>query len=414
MECKEKLGMKHGIRGPTGALAKDERMRVAAGVAATLAAYFVFIWACLASHRMDPSYFVCAGDRFVDVAALPGPMIVNAYSDGYDGEFYYRMALRPFSVKRVEIGICIDDVVYRAHRIGYPLLAWLGSWGSPRRAQWMMVFINWAALGALAGVGMAFVRRLGSSPWWGLVFAFSPAMILSLNRDLTDVLGAAFLASGLLSLRRGKTPWAVMFLTMAGLTRETTLVACAAIFLAWAWSWTRRDRRDAAPWVAWAIPIGVYLAWLSSVCLRCHEAPFAGSGRVFSFPLVAAVKYGVSLLSLSELRSNFLLLLGFFYYLAFGLAVALAFFRSRANAHEKIALLLYSLVPICANKDIWTGDYWAYMRCLGDFHLMGAIVLLGSKSRARWPIFGLMVVIWLFLFVVCANLHPMRFLGRVL
>ena len=63
----------------------------------TAAAYLVFLLMRLRAHGYDPSYFVTAGDQFVDVARVPGSLSVLKNSSGYDGQFYYRLALDPFT-----------------------------------------------------------------------------------------------------------------------------------------------------------------------------------------------------------------------------------------------------------------------------------------------------------------------------
>src|ERR1700758_5508700 len=79
----------------------------------------------LARNGFDPSVFIHAGDRFVDPAHLESPIIVKLHADGYDGQFYYRMALAPLRMQQAALGIRFDSPRWRVQRIVYPLLAWV-------------------------------------------------------------------------------------------------------------------------------------------------------------------------------------------------------------------------------------------------------------------------------------------------
>ena len=96
------------------------------------AAYMVFVLLRLRAHGYDPSYFVTAGDQFVDVARAPGSLSILKNSSGYDGQFYYRLALDPFTGRQTDFGITLDLPETRQSRIVYPLLVWLLSPGRVR------------------------------------------------------------------------------------------------------------------------------------------------------------------------------------------------------------------------------------------------------------------------------------------
>ena len=73
------------------------------------------------------SLFILVGSGptgFTQVNQLPpGVMIGDPNAAGYDGQFYYRLALDPFNWNKTAFGITMDQS-YRYTRIGYPALAW--------------------------------------------------------------------------------------------------------------------------------------------------------------------------------------------------------------------------------------------------------------------------------------------------
>ena len=101
---------------------------------------------------------------------------------GYDGEFYYRLALNPLAWGHWAFGITLDSV-YRIDRIGYPALAWLVAGGHRPFVPTALVLVNVAALGILGGLGAALARDAGRHPLWGLVFAGYWGLLWSLSRS---------------------------------------------------------------------------------------------------------------------------------------------------------------------------------------------------------------------------------------
>lgn len=59
------------------------------------AATTLFILGMLSRNDFNTSWFITAGDRFCDPHAGPN-LLVRKNSDGFDGQFYYRLALDPF------------------------------------------------------------------------------------------------------------------------------------------------------------------------------------------------------------------------------------------------------------------------------------------------------------------------------
>ena len=117
-----------------------------------------------ATSDWDASMFVRAGNVYGDPAQTPKSLTV-IHGIGYDGQFYYRLALDPFSGKLKEFGITLDKPGRRQQRILYPLLAWIVSGGGNASAVlWALIMINAIGLVLIAWVGTALVRTMGRSP----------------------------------------------------------------------------------------------------------------------------------------------------------------------------------------------------------------------------------------------------------
>src|SRR5882762_8506241 len=99
----------------------------------------LFLFGSLQRSDFNASALVTAGDRFCNPALVPRNLIVQNNSDGFDGQFYYRLALDPFTSKRTDFGITLDMPALRHQRILYPLLARILSLGYDSLIPTMMI-----------------------------------------------------------------------------------------------------------------------------------------------------------------------------------------------------------------------------------------------------------------------------------
>jgi hypothetical protein len=117
------------------------------------AIYITFTWIRLAANGFDPSSFVWAGDIFCDPLLVPSSLHAQKDYLGYDGQFFYRLALDPLTAEKTDFGITLDLPAYRAQRTVYPLIAWILSFGGrPSMVPTVMILVN---VLALCGIGWA-------------------------------------------------------------------------------------------------------------------------------------------------------------------------------------------------------------------------------------------------------------------
>ena len=95
----------------------------------TAIAYGTFALLRLHHFDYDPTAFIVVGDQMVDEQDLSSELRVLEDSGGYDGQFFYRLALDPFTNERTDFGIRLDAPAYRQQRILYPLVVWVVAGG---------------------------------------------------------------------------------------------------------------------------------------------------------------------------------------------------------------------------------------------------------------------------------------------
>jgi hypothetical protein len=255
----------------------------------SLMALGIVVARLLAPADGDISRFVVAGDNFVDPATVDPPIHVDDDSWGYDGQFFWRLAVDPleWDLDRHHHGVIFDSA-YRPPRLGYPLLAWGLSGGHAPWAATTLVAVNVLAYGAVAGLGAVLARRGGRSAMAGLLVAATPGLVFALSRDLSDVVALATVLAGIVAVQRGRWGWATVAWTGAVATREQALVVIAGYALWRLAGLVGRRARPAAADLPWLVPPVVVVALQLLVWARIGKLPIvAAQESNFTYPFGA-------------------------------------------------------------------------------------------------------------------------------
>ncbi|GEM_PF-310911 len=426
-----------------------------------LAALAIFVYSILVvSHlsraNWDPSVFIVAGDKVVNKKALSAPIIIIPNSKGYDGEYYYRLALNPFTSKRSEYGITIDAPSLRMSRVGYPFLAWaLSGGGNPALLRWVLIGINLVGLGVIVGAGAKLAARVGNPPWFGLLLGFYPGFVFTLLRDTTEIVATAFAVLGLLFALRLSFWTAALFWVGAVLTRETTLLyslgfACVVVFN------MVKSRRWHPQIIPIAVPGVIFCVWQYLLFIRWGVLPLkTDTGKNIGFPFfgiwhfltrnvtghhlgafvaicffAALVWFAVQLVGRFAFRfsSRASSLLGWLIYailiqtllrsLPFDSAlhgfyvgatlfcallicvVAVTVYRRSATPYMPVALTWtgYAVLFVCLLGPVWSEPY-SFLRAFSDCYVTGMILIIQTSLLSTYTasyLIGLMLpqAIW--------------------
>ena len=156
-------------------------------------------------------------------------------SDGYDGQFYYRLALEPFTDRQMKYGVAMDDPRYRQQRILYPLVVHLLSFGNHQMVPSLMVLVNFISIAVMGYLGGLYAQQYNRHALFGLVFPIYAGFFLSLSRDLAEVLEVTFVLAALLCLSKRRHLLAAILISLAILSKETALLIavgrCGSIHL---------------------------------------------------------------------------------------------------------------------------------------------------------------------------------------
>jgi hypothetical protein len=343
--------------------------------------------------------FILVGRHFATPSQLP-PGIPVAPTYGYDGQFFYRLALNPFNLAHTAYGIRVDRP-YRYMRIGYPWLTWLVSFGQHVLVPGMLVVVNIAAIGAIGYLGGMFARQGGRHALAGLLLPAYFGLLTSLARDTAEPLAAACLLGGLLAVRARRPVLAGLLLAFGALTRETVMVAVAALAIVRIIGAIRGGPGRARPGrddLAWALPTAAFAVWQVVVKLAVGTFPLLNDGgRNAGAPFVAplkALEFNLKHLSGHPFDQYNVWLLELAILTLFAVAALLCLRSTNAPGYERLAFVLY-LVEICVVTPSTWNSVDADLRSFIEVYLLSAIILLGTPRhhlRVWLPVLGAVLV----------------------
>jgi hypothetical protein len=338
------------------------------------------------------SLFIMAGQVYTNRAQLPRGLLLVP-SDGYDGQFYYRLALDPANWNKTAFGITMDQS-YRYTRIGYPVLAWLVSAGQHQLVPIALVVVNLVAVAVMAFLGGMFARDSGRHALWGLAFAAYFGLVISVGRDTAEPLAEACMLGGLLAYRRAESSarsprlmyalTAVLF-AVGAITRETILFAPAAIAVIRIIAILRRRANPGLADLTWVVPAAVYGALEVAVhfVVKGEFPLLASSSRNLTVPFKAmlhALKVETANINTSHLSPYDIALLEYATLAIIIFAGLAVLFVTTAPAHERLAFVFFVLQLGLLSGQIWNSTF-GEGRPLIEPYLMALVLLLATPQR---------------------------------
>lgn len=362
----------------------------------TGAVYLFFIGLRLGLYGFDPSSFITAGDRFCDPDLISEKIIILENSSGYDGQFYYRLALDPFTSKVSDFGVRLDTPPHRHQRILYPFIVWIASFGHGGYVPLLMIAVNFGALCLIGWFGGAYAQTMKRHALWGLVFSLYPGFILILARNLTEILEISLLMGCLLSIRKERQVLATIFLTLAIFAKETALLLSVGLLFSYLFPKGNKTNDNRIKWYLFGIPLFSYCAWQSFLFLHWHQFPVFSGGNQLGLPFVGLINFVLSNLSLKTITQGFFL--GeFLFIIVFTFCVVQSFSSATAWRHEKYSWVFYGVLMAILTDAIWLED-WGFLRALSDFYILGWVIILSAESRGRIPVFACSLALWIAVF----------------
>lgn len=373
------------------------------GVLVVAVVFGAFVLAKLAVHHFDPSYFVMTNEAFCDVRATPPELTVPTKDQGgFDGQFYYRIALAPTSFRALDHGIRIDLPSQRHQRILYPAVAHVLALGKSQLVLWTLIGANFGAALVLAWLACSLSQSSGWAALMGLVVPLYAGFVFSLARDLTEIFAATFLVAAILALRREKRGLAPLWMSLAILSRETTLIFAGAVLFADARAVLKREKKI-HQLIPSLVPIGVYLTWQAWLAHAYGQLSVVNNKHSLSaVPLLGFLRFfRDAVRHLYVLDGVHVALM-----IAFAIVVARRLREAAALFHERLAWVGYVTLILMCQYYFWE-DMANYLRSSFEFFVLGIVILLGSpKTKVQPAVWALASAITLLHLIASSDLIP--------
>jgi hypothetical protein len=253
-----------------------------------------------------------------------------------------------------------------------------------------------------------FARESGRHALWGLAFAAYFGLVISVGRDTGEPLAEACMLGGLLAYRRGRYLLTTGLFAFGAITRETILIAPAAIAVIRLIAMARRRTRPGLADLTWVVPAALYglLQVLVGVLVKGDFPLVANGSRNLAVPFTAlfdALGYDFTHITNSHLGQIDIDLLEYATVFVFILAGLAVLWITSAPAHERLAFVLFFLQLGLLSGQIWTSTF-GDGRSLIEPYLMALVLLLATPRRyLSWRYLGPIVAVAVPALVVVAR-----------
>lgn len=348
----------------------------------------------------DFSYFFTAGTDFVDSKNTLAPVVVQP-GQGYDGQFFYRLALDPFNWQQQAYGVTIDYPQYRVQRIGYPLLAWLFSGGgTPSLVPFAMVLVNVLSFAGIIWFFRRIAQKFKASGW----LCFAPLLVcgiyMSTAKSLSEVTELCFYLGAFAAILEKRLWLFSLFGTMAVLTRETSVIGLSVLIFLYLLQDDSRYR--VRNFLIVSIPPLILILWKLFISFHFKNDPAPPALGNFTWPakgIIDGFMMNMNFTSRFYALQSVFWMMFFIWQTWFSVLVLKAALSKRITVRQPYAYpvavyfswLLFSLF---FSVSIY-GDDWSFVRVLALMNVTGFVVIAAFRQSLSvgFSVFSVILVL---------------------
>jgi hypothetical protein len=241
--------------------------------------YLLYITLFLAKFDFNPSATIEISKNYPHsyFGRMPPHLVIHD-SNGFDGQYYYFMALNPD----------LDDIDTNPaflQRILYPILTVVFSLGVKQIFPIMMLLINFASAILSCCILLLFLRKYKASPLLALLCAINVGFLIAILRNLTEPLMMLLIIASIYFLDKKEYVISSIFLSFALLTRELAFTVYAAILLFFLF------KKEFKNFFIFSLSIIPFCIWETILVLKKNTAPLGQSFFTISNPLIGFINY---------------------------------------------------------------------------------------------------------------------------
>ena len=315
---------------------------------------------------------------------------------GYDGQFYAQLAVEPL-LKDAAIDRALDSAPYRARRI---LLSWTAYVLGFGRPEWILQVyalqnvVCWLLLAWLLTRWLSISTVRGVALWAACLW--NQGILGSVRLSLVDGPSVLLIASAMAAVEAGRMGTASAIMGLAGLARETNLLAVGGLLEKGTLNFLRR--RQHRPKKAWlgdavrfckklSVPFFAFvplLVWQDYLWAIYRHRTFAGQNQL-TVPFAAyAERWTASLqglLTVGLFSAHMLALVGLISLTT--QTVYLCVRRTWQLPWWRVALV-YAVLMTTVHQVVWEGFPGAVMRVVLPLTVGFNVLLSANTGRTFW------------------------------
>lgn len=369
--------------------------KVLTPISLTLFFYLAIGLSFLYFHSWDVSSFVVFGkSNPITQAFIQDGIFIHQDAGGYDGQFFYLMARKPFDITLVQESMI--SPVWRYQRILYPFVTFvLSGLGNPGLVKFMLPLVNLLSVLGLTIVLVKMLEVFNISKWYSLFFSLSPGLVYSFLYNLAEPLTYFLVALASYLFIKNNHKLSLLFFVLAILTREVALFAVLGVVVYLLWN--KKYKKS----IFYSLTFLVYLFWvlLLGVVFEKNNSvnyvnfnitfPFSGlwlklqllfsqnfwhiflDGTFYIYILLISI---VSFLSLFKKQTFFNISATLYIAFASTFSIPLLLFPKEYTRHF-LGLSLFALLAILVNKNKFSFSLAAFNVVISALALIDLFIL---------------------------------------
>lgn len=337
--------------------------------------YLIFFGLKLYQNNFDLSGFILIGDTFVVKESIQNNLTIIPNSSGFDGQFYYRLAINPFTTQRSKDGITLDKPSLRQQRVIYPLLSWVLVLGNKNLIPLSLFLINIFALIGLTILSLKLTKN-NKFPWLGIILPLYPTFLIATSRDLTDVVSACFLLGGYYLYTKNKNYLAAIIFTIAALARETTIILPSVLAIFSLFSYIKnKNKKYLLKLIIFSTPLITFAIWQIILYLIWGQFPLSAS---YASNITAPFKDLILTLDFNSLNGRIMIVE--ICYLFGVIILSSLVFKKIRDWPLKITWILYLVLFSLYSRSIWIDDF-TFFRSFTELFIFSFIMIEKSNNK---------------------------------
>jgi hypothetical protein len=374
-------------------------------VSAITAFFLIVVLARLVVGGLDFSFFIAAGDYNIDPVEHPFDILIQENSRGYDGQFFYALALDP-NIEDGDLGIIHSEGNYRKQRIAYPLLSKIVAFNQANLIPFSLVLTNVLLL----ILGLVFLKAIlkerNAEGSYLFIFLLLPGLYIALTRDLAEIAQFTFLIATILSLLKRNILGFAVAGSMAILSKEVTLIVvsigalCLFIEII-----QRKDFKNIfIKIIGLASPIIVFICWQyvlqasSGTGAKGHITyPFVGiyNGIISNYHIISGYSEISSMYRGLYFTMFYGLLIFSFWIILMGLRSAIKniFHKDMFQRFLSWSYFPLLLLALTLNHKVYESEF-SFGRVLIDLQLISLLLAISNKKKftKQFIFFGFLIL----------------------